>query len=160
MNEILLAIISAIILLLAIAGVFVPGLPGPALGWLGLFAYAIGTGFTEISVTTVVVFFVITVLVMALDFLAPVIGAKKFRASRYGIAGAVLGLIMGVVFLGFWGIIVGPLTGAFVFELAARRRAGIAFRAALGTLVGFLAGTLVKTVLVLTMLGFLIAAWF
>ncbi|MFC2017151.1 DUF456 domain-containing protein [Chloroflexota bacterium] len=141
-------------------GVFAPILPGIPLAWLGLFVYAIGTGFERISVTTVIVFFILMVLIMLIDFLAPMLGARKYRASKFGILGAFLGLIVGIITFSFWGIIIGPFIGAFGVELIARRQPKIAFRAAVGTFVGFIAGTLMKVIFILIMSGFFIASWF
>jgi len=147
-------------MVVGLIGVFAPILPGIPLAWLGLFVCAIGTGFERISIPTVIVFFVLMVLVTAIDFLAPMLGAKKFQASKYGILGAFLGLIVGIIAFGFWGIILGPFIGAFSAELMARRQLKGAFKSATGTFVGFIAGTLIKVIFILIMSGFFIASWF
>ncbi len=157
---VLLIIAAALLMLAGLAGIILPILPGIPLTWLGLFIYAIGTGFREISVAVVVVFFVLTLLALALDFLAPLLGAGRQRASRMGILGAFLGLAVGIIVFGFWGIVLGPFLGALAGELIARRQTGLALRVALGTLIGLVAGTLFKVVLALTMLGFFVASFF
>ena len=68
------------------AGVFLPILPGVPLAWLGLFIFAIGTGFEKVSVLAVVIFFILMLFTLALDFLAPMLGAGKYKASKFGIA--------------------------------------------------------------------------
>ena len=141
-------------------GVVLPILPGIPLAWLGLFIYAIGTGFERISVLTVVIFAIITILALVLDLLAPMLGAKKYQASKFGIIGASIGLIVGIIVFGFWGIILGPFLGALLFELIASRRPKIALGAALGTLIGFIVGSLFKIIIILIMAGFFIASWF
>lgn len=160
MGTVLYAIICSILLLVGLIGVFAPVLPGIPLAWLGLFIYAIGTGFERISIITIVIFSVLTVLIMLIDFLAPMLGAKKYKASKYGILGAFLGLIVGVIIFGFWGIILGPFIGAFIFELIAKRQMKVAFKSAVGTLVGFIAGALIKVIFILIMSGFFIASLF
>ena len=160
MSTILFAILCSILMVIAIVGVFVPMIPGIPLAWLGLFVYAIATGFERISITTVVVFFILAGLITLLEFLAPMLGAIKYQASIYGILGAFIGLIIGVVFFSFWGIIIGPFVGAFTLELIAKRQIKGAFKSAVGTLIGFIAGTLMKTVFILVMVGFFIASWF
>jgi len=154
------AIIGGILMLVGLAGVVLPVLPGIPLAWAGLFIYAIGTGFERISIPTTVVFAVLTLLALALDFLAPMIGARKYQASRPGVFGAFIGFAVGVFTLGVWGVILGPFLGALAGELLATREPGRAFRSALGALVGFLAGTLVKIVIILTMLGFFVVSLF
>ena len=137
-----------------------PVLPGIPLAWLGLFIYAFATGFEKISVTLIIIFFVLMILTLVLDFLAPLLGAKKYRASKLGVVGAFLGTILGIFVLGFWGIIFGPLTGAFLGELIVSRRPKHAFGTAIGAFVGLLAGSLIKLILILIMAGFFIASFF
>ena len=141
-------------------GVVLPVLPGIPLAWLGLFIYALATGFEEISVTVIVVFFVLMVLSLVLDFLAPLLGAKKYRASALGVIGAFIGTIVGIFVLGFWGIILGPLAGAFLGELIASGKPKQAFGSAVGAFLGLVAGSLVKLTLILIMAGFFIASFF
>jgi uncharacterized protein YqgC (DUF456 family) len=152
--------ICSILMLAGLLGVILPVLPGVPLAWLGLFLYALGTGFKNVSVVTVIVFFTLMVLTLVIDFLAPAMGARKFWASKLGIIGAFLGSIVGIILLGFWGIILGPLAGAFLGELIARGKPKQALGSALGTFVGFVAGSLFKIVLILIMAGIFIASLF
>jgi len=145
---------------LAWLGLFAPILPGIPLAWLGLFIYAIGTGFERISVTTIIVFAAITALILLLDFLAPILGAKKFQASKYGVLGAFIGLIIGVIFFNIWGVIIGPFLGAFLFEFLAKRKAKGALKAAFGTFIGYVVGALVKVIFICVMAGFFIVSLF
>jgi hypothetical protein len=137
-----------------------PYLPGVPVAWLGLFIYAIGTDWERLSVTTIVVFGAITVLALLVDFIAPLLGAKKYKASKWGIIGASIGLFLGIIIFQIWGIILGPLLGALIGELIAGKSTDIAFKSALGTFIGFIFGTLMKLVLVLVMAGFFIVSLF
>ncbi|MGD9117511.1 MAG: DUF456 domain-containing protein [Dehalococcoidia bacterium] len=154
------AVICSLLMLVGLIGIFAPILPGIPIAWLGLFIYAIGTGFERISVVTIIVFAAITALILILDALAPMLGAKKFQASKLGVFGAFIGLIIGVIFLGFWGIILGPFLGAFLFEFLAKRKAKGALKAAFGTFVGYMVGALVKVIFICIMAGFFIASLF
>ncbi|UCH42297.1 MAG: DUF456 domain-containing protein [Dehalococcoidales bacterium] len=160
MGTVALAIICSILMLIGLLGVVLPLLPGIPLAWLGLFIYAIGTGFDRISIATVVIFFVLTALALTLDLAAPMLGARKYKASKWGVLGAFLGFTVGIFVLGPWGIILGPLAGALLGELLAGKRVTQALRSALGTFVGFVAGTLFKIILILVMAGFFIASLF
>ena len=160
MSTVLLAILCSVLVVVGLIGVFAPILPGIPLAWLGLFIYAIGTGFERISIAAVIIFFILMAVVTVLDFLAPMLGAKKYKASKYGILGAFLGLIVGIIIFGFWGIILGPFIGAFSVELIVRRQPKGAFKSAVGTFVGFIAGALMKVIFILIMSGFFIASWF
>jgi uncharacterized protein YqgC (DUF456 family) len=158
--EVVFAIICAVLILAGLVGVIMPYLPGITLAWLGLFIYAIGTDWERLSVTTIVVFAVLTVLALLMDYIAPLLGAKKYKASKWGMIGASIGLFLGIIIFQIWGIIVGPLLGALIGELLSGKSAGEAFKISLGTLVGFLFGSLMKIVLILVMAGFFIVSLF
>ena len=158
MGTVALTAICFMLMALGLLGVFIPVLPGVPLAWLWMLVYAIGTGFEKISVTATVVFTVLMLLTLAFDLIAPILGARKYQASKWGVMGASMGMIVGLLTLGFVGTIVGPLVGALVAELIAKGEPGRAMKAALGTFVGFLAGTLFRTVVVLTMIGFFIVS--
>jgi uncharacterized protein YqgC (DUF456 family) len=151
-------VICSILLLIGLLGAIIPFIPGVPIAWVGLFIYAITTGFDRISIAATVVFFVLMLLTVVLDIVAPMLGAKKYKASKFGVLGAFLGFIIGIFVLGFWGIILGPLVCAFLGELIARREPKQALGSAFGTFVGFIAGILFKTILVLIMAGFFIAS--
>lgn len=160
MLTVLLAIISTILVLAGLFGVILPLLPGVPIAWLGLFIFAIGTGFERISVTTTVIFFAVMLLTFAVDFFAPMLGAGKYKASKWGIIGASLGSLLGIITLGLWGIILGPFVGAMLGEIIAGKEGGKAIKIAFGTFWGIVFGGLFKVIVVLVMLGFLITSWF
>ena len=153
-------ILCSVLMITGLLGVILPVLPGVPLAWLGLLIYALFTGFETISITKVVVFFVLMVFTLLLDFTAPLLGAKKYRASKFGIFGAFLGFAIGIFAFGFWGVILGPLIGAFLGELLVGRKPKQAFGSALGAFLGFVAGTLFKIIVILVMAGFFIASLF
>jgi hypothetical protein len=160
MVEVLIIIGSFMLVGLGFLGTFLPILPGVPLAWLGILLYAYFTGFAKITLTTVLIFFGLVLFTMLVDFVAPIIGAKKYNASKQGIAGAFLGFLVGVVFLGPLGIVIGPLGGAFLGELLSGKREGAAIQSAFGTFIGFLAGSLIKIIVVFIFLGFLLVAVF
>lgn len=158
--EILIIIFCFVLILIGLAGIILPMLPGLVFIWLGIFIYAFKTGFQAISLTTVLIFLGITLLFLAVDFIAPLFGAKKYKASRFGITGAFLGAILGIFSLGPVGIIVGPFLGAFIGEIMSGRKRDQAFSSALGAMLGFLFGTLLKIIFGLVMFGFFIVSFF
>lgn len=145
---------------LGLLGVILPFLPAVPLAWLGILIFAISTNFEKISLVAVLVFLGLMVLTFVLDFVAPMIGAKKYKASKQGILGAFLGSVFGIFFFGFLGIIIGPFVGAALGELVAKRDSEYALKSAFGAFVGFLFGSLIKIILILIMAGFLISSLF
>jgi uncharacterized protein len=161
MWTIIFAIISTLLILISLASVVFPLIPGGVpIAWLGLFIFAIGTGFERISLPVVIIFFLVTLLTVAIDLFAPMLGSGKRRPGKGGILGAIFGSWLGVYLLGLWGIVVGPFVGAIFGELVTGRQYLHALRIGLGTLVGLIIGGIIKIIVILTMLGFLIASWF
>jgi hypothetical protein len=88
------------------------------------------------------------------------LGAGKYRAGKWGILGAMLGSLAGLILFGFWGIILGPILGAILGELVMGRERRQALKIGLGTFLGMVVGGVIKTAVILVMFGFLIASWF
>jgi len=87
----------------------------------------------------------VVMAVTVLDYVVPAYGTKKFGGTKYGIWGCTIGLIFGF-WLGPLGIVLGPFLGALVGELIGGKNSDSAFKAALGSFVGFLASTLLKLI--------------
>lgn len=142
-------------------GVILPLLPGVPVSWLGLLLFAYATGFAVVTWKALILFLVLTVMTFALDFIAPLIGAKQYQASRYGIIGAILGFLFGFMILGPIGVFIGPLFGAMAGEVIyGGKSSEEAMLSSRGLLLGFLAGAAIKLSVVFVMLGYLIFALF
>jgi len=142
--DILLLLLGALFIILGIIGAFIPILPGPITSWVGLllihFTNAISFNWTFILSTLV-----IAVVVYILDYIIPALGTKKFGGSKYGIIGTTVGLLVGLIFLGPFGIIIGPFIGAFIGELIHdNENSNRALKAAFGSFIGFLFSTGLK----------------
>ncbi|PKP02894.1 MAG: DUF456 domain-containing protein [Bacteroidetes bacterium HGW-Bacteroidetes-6] len=137
-------IIGGLLIGVGLLGCFLPIIPGPPLSFAGLLLLQLKTD-PPFTTNYMLIWAGITVVVTILDYVIPVIGAKKFGASKAGIWGSMIGLIVGIFFAPF-GIIVGPFIGALIGELIAGKRSGKAFKAAFGTFLGFILGTLLKLI--------------
>ena len=154
----MLIVLAAILILLGVIGAVLPFLPGPPLALAGLIIYGFATDFNKVSVTAVVVFSLLTVLVLVLDVAAPALGAKGYKASRAGVAGSFIGALVGIFALGPLGIIIGPFVGGFAGEIMTSPDAHRAWRTAWGAFVGFLVGTVVRLGLTFAMAGYFVYA--
>jgi uncharacterized protein YqgC (DUF456 family) len=143
--DILLTTLGAICILVGIIGSFIPVIPGPPLSWLGLLLLY-NTEEVPFDLWFIVVTGVIALLATLLDYYLPVVGTKKYGGSKRGVWGAIIGLFVAVFFpiLGPFGILIWPFLGAFLGELSQQKSQKNAFRAAWGSFLGFLAGTLIK----------------
>lgn len=139
-----------------LAGSILPGLPGSPLILLGAFIYAWYTGFESVTWTTLLWLLILTLLSQFLDFFASLIGVQRFGGSSWGMAGALAGGFFGVVVGGIPGIMIGGFLGAFLLEMIHNRNMEVSFKSGLGTLIGFLFGTLGKLVVAIIMIGIFI----
>ncbi len=140
-----LLIITGIILLIAgLAGSVLPIIPGPPLSYLALLALHF-TSYKAFTTDFLVVMGIVVVILTVLDYMVPAWGATKFGGTKYGAWGSTIGLIIGL-FMGPFGIIIGPFLGAYLGETIAGSDSKKAFRAALGSFLGFVAGTVMKLI--------------
>jgi hypothetical protein len=151
--------ISAVLVLLGLAGTVLPVLPGTLLVWLGLFLGAWIDDFARVSVGTMVFITFLALFASALDFVAGLMGAKRAQASKLALVGAAVGTVVGI-FMGLIGVLFMPLIGAAMGEYWAQRNHQRAARVALSTWLGMMLGMIAKIVIAFIMLGiFLIALW-
>ena len=144
----ILAIVAGII---GIAGSILPGLPGTPVSWIGmLMLYIWGNGTNaageEMSLRTLIIWGVVVAVVSVIDYIVPMYFTKITGGSKYAERGAMAGLIIGI-FLTPVGMILGSFLGAFLAELYYNRQGtGQALKAAIGSFLGFITGTGLKTI--------------
>ena len=142
--EIVFIIISGIFIFLGIVGSFLPVLPGPPTSWLG-FLILYFTPSVEVSLSFLLITLLIALFIFFLDSIISVLGVKKMGGGRAGMIGSSLWLIIGILFMGPLGIIIGPFVGAFLGELIANNNTTEgAIKTATGALLGFLSGVFLK----------------
>lgn len=149
--DILLLILGIGCLLVGLAGAVLP-LPGPPLSYGGLVLLHY-SHYAHFGKTTLVSFFVITLVISVLDYYVPIWGIKKFGGTSYGTWGSTIGLCVGFFFVPAIGIFLGAFLGAFIGELLGGMVTTKALKAAVGSFLGFLAGIFMKVLLCLAMIG-------
>ena len=148
--DILLIILGILCLIVGLAGCILPMIPGPPVAYAGLLLLHF-TDKAQFSTTQLLLWLAAVVLVQILDYFVPMLGSKYSGGSRWGTRGCLIGTIVGLFFMP-WGIILGPFLGAFAAELYVQKsEVKLALRAAFGSLVGVLAGSVLKLALVLWM---------
>lgn len=139
-------IISGIILmLLGIAGAVLPVLPGPPLSYAGLLLLHF-TAKYQFTAKFLIIWGIITALVVLIDYMVPVWGARKFGAGKAGIYGCIIGLAIGLFVFPPFGIIFGPFIGAVIGEVITGKEADNAMKAGFGSFVGFMTGVMLKVI--------------
>lgn len=138
-----LIVTGIIILLGGIAGCIIPFIPGPPLAYGSLILLQISS-YQPFSQNFLVIWALVTILVVIADYYIPIWGTKKFGGTKGGVWGATVGLIIGIFLFPPIGLIVGPFIGAFAGEMLNNQDSSKAFRSAIGSFIGFVAGTLMK----------------
>ena len=142
--DLVLFLLGIFLALLGIVGSFLPVLPGPITSWFGLLVLHLTT-WVPMNTKFLTITFVAAIVIFVLDYIIPLLGTKKFGGTKSGMFGSGIGLVLGILFMGPLGIIIGPFIGAFSGELmhdSQNKKA--AFKAAIGSLIGFLTGVFLK----------------
>tara|TARA_S200000501_G_scaffold336562_1_gene342040 strand:- start:689 stop:1183 length:495 start_codon:yes stop_codon:yes gene_type:complete len=144
--DVLLISLAAFFVLLGIAGSFLPLIPGPLTGWTGILLLSLAPSIS-IQNQFLIFSFCIALGIFILDNIIPVLGVKKFGGGKASIIGSSIGLLIGVLFLGPFGLLIGPFSGALIGELVVNfsDKKG-ALKAAYGALIGFFTGIFLKLI--------------
>jgi uncharacterized protein YqgC (DUF456 family) len=137
-------VIASILMLLGLAGSILPVLPGPPLSFIGLFLLALLRHFSPpLTTPFVIILAIVTILVIVMDYIIPLLGAKRYGASKWGVWGSVLGMAIGI----FWSpfaMLVGAFVGAVVVEWLVHKKKREALRAGWGVVMGTLFATILR----------------
>ena len=143
------AILAGLLLLAGLIGTVLPVLPGPPIAWAGLLA-AHFSSYSQIEIWILIATGIAAVFVTVIDNIFPSVMTKKAGGSKAATLGCTIGLIVSF-FLGPIFILIAPFAGAFIGEMIhdssdAKR----ALKAAFGAFKGFLLGTGLKIICVMS----------
>ena len=155
----ILYLLAVIFVLVGIAGVILPALPGVPLVFVGLLRAAWAAGFAHVGWPPLVALGVLTALSRGAVVLSSVVGAQRVGASRKALWGTFIGSIVGLFFMPI-GLFAGPLLGALLGEYWHTRELGRSTKVGLATWLGILLGLALKLAVVFAMLGLFAFAWF
>jgi len=127
MIETTLIILALLIAIVGLVGCIIPAIPGPPLNFISLLILELAIE-DAFSMEFYITWGVITIAVTVLDYVLPILGAKVYKASGYGIWGSIIGMIVGTIFFPPFGMILGLLIGAIVGELIAGKKGSEAVR--------------------------------
>ena len=155
---VLLWVVAVAMVVIGLAGIVLPALPGHLLILAGLVLAAWADGFRHVSGWTLGVIALVAVASFGIDFVSAAISTKKLGASPRAMIGAGLGTLGGF-FFGLPGLIAGPFVGAVIGELTATKDMRQAGRAGLAATIGFAIGTAVKVAFAFVMIAIFAAAF-
>ena len=154
-----LILLAILLILIGVSGTLLPALP---FLFAGTWLLAYSQDYLVIGSFSVLIVGLICAFGMAMDFMAGVLGAKYTGASKEALWGAAIGGVAGI-FFSIPGMIFGPLLGAALGEFLDKRNLLLAGKVGIGTLIGFILGTIAKIgaalVVVLIILAQYIGHW-
>ena len=149
-QEIIGFIIAEGFMVIGAVGSMLPAIPSTPVVFLAALGHKLYFGDNSISYLILAILGIITLFSLVMDYIASLVGARKLGATWRGVAGALIGGILGL-FLGPWGILIGPFIGALTFEMMGGRQFEEASKAGFGALLGIVAGTLGKFICAIAM---------
>lgn len=157
--DVFLVVLAVGLVMLGLAGVVLPLLPGTPLIFAGLWLGASLDGYQHVGGWTVLALGLVALLAWLVDYLAAAVLVKRVGGSGAAATGAGLGAVAGL-FAGLPGLILGPVIGATAGQWRstpddARQAARVGMAAGLG----FVAATVVKALLSLGMIIWFGLAW-
>jgi uncharacterized protein YqgC (DUF456 family) len=150
-------IFIATLLIAGVVGTALPVLPGTIIILLAavLHYFLIGPP-NSIEWTGFILLLTLVIASYIIDFAGGAVGAKWFGATKWGAIGALIGGVVGIFFMPF-GLLLGPLIGAFAAELAfARRHWKPATKSSVGSVVGTAGGIAGKLIIAFLMIVWLL----
>lgn len=155
----LLWFFAAVLVVVGLIGTIIPTLPGVPFVFGGLLLAAWIGDFQRIGWPTLLILGLLTLLAMAADFAATLLGVKHAGASRLALVGAAIGSVVGL-FFGLVGIFVFPFIGAVLGEYLERGKMGQAGKVGLATWLGIILGSIAKLALAIAMVAIFAFAYF
>lgn len=141
------SVLIALGLIVAVAGFvgcILPVLPGPPLSYASLLILSWAKDWKPFSFNFLVVMGLLTVGVGLFDYIIPASGARRYGGSKFGFWGSMIGMLLGMIFFSFVGLIAGGWIGAIAGELYAGKTGHDAIRAGWGVLIGHIAAVFIK----------------
>lgn len=136
---------------------------GTMIVFAGCLVYAAMTGFSVLTLKTIVILFLLYALGEILEYVFIIAGAKKLGASNWAVFGAIAGGIIGAVLgAGVFGIglifgtFLGIFLGAFFVELFVQKDLIKSLKAGTGGVIGRVGSIAAKLVIVLIMLAIIV----
>ncbi|MGM0853145.1 MAG: DUF456 domain-containing protein [Bacillota bacterium] len=144
--------IIIVLMILSFVGLIYPILPSVVFLIGSFILYGVFFSFEPFSwlFWTVQVLFVI--LLFGADYMANLIGVKKFGGTKAGIWGSTIGLLVGPFVIPVIGILIGPFLGAIIGEWVVHRsNLKTAVKVGVGSVVGFISSVVTKGIIQIVM---------
>jgi len=152
--EVIFWIIIIIFFILALLGILIPMLPDILLLWAGILTakFALGTILPPFF-WWVLIF--ATIFFLSSDFITNTYFIKKHGGSKWAVLSVLTGIILGLLFLGPAGVIIGPVIAVFLVGILEGKSGKTAIKGVQVVIFSLLSSVILKIVLMV-----LLIIWF
>ena len=153
--EVVYWIIISILFIVAFVGLIYPIIPSVLFLLAGFLLYGVFFSFEPFGWLFWIIQGLFVVLLFAADYVANLVGIKKYGGSKAGIWGSTIGILAGPFVIPIFGIIIGPFIGAIAAELLVHKRSlAESVKVGFGSVIGFISSVITKTIIQVIMVGY------
>jgi uncharacterized protein len=153
--EIVYWILIGVLFIVAFVGLIYPIIPSVVFLLAGFLLYGVFFSFEPFNWLFWFIQGLFIILLFVADYIANMIGIKKYGGSKAGIWGSTIGIILGPFLIPVIGILIGPFIGAIAAELLMNKRDfKESIKIGFGSVIGFISSVVTKTVIQLIMIGY------
>ncbi|MFW6287645.1 MAG: DUF456 domain-containing protein [bacterium] len=152
--------VISILFIASLIGVVLPFVPDTILLWVGYLIYELSVPGRILPFSFWSGMLILSALILSSDFLANAYFVKKHGGSRVAMFGAAVGLILGTIFWGPIGILLGPFLIVFIIAYIEKKDSNKAVKVGAATILAFFSSSIVKIFLqVIMIIWFLIVVF-
>lgn len=150
-----------ILFIIAFVGLVYPIIPSVLFILGGFLLYGFLFSFESFSWLFWVIQILFVLLLFGADYVANLIGVKKFGGSKAGVWGSTIGILIGPFVIPIFGILVGPFLGAIIAEFAVNKKSWKeAVKIGFGSVIGFISSVITKGIIQAIMIGYFVLVIF
>jgi uncharacterized protein len=139
--------------IVAFVGLIYPIIPSLVFVVGGFLLYGIFYSFEPFTWFFWAIQIMFILLLFSADYMANMIGVKKYGGTKAGIWGSTIGLLVGPFIIPIFGIIIGPFLGAVIAELVIHRKGVVeAMKIGVGSVLGFVGSVIAKAIIQIFMI--------
>lgn len=149
--------IVILLFIVAFVGLVYPVIPSVLFIFAGFIVYGFLFSFEPFNWLFWLIQGLFVILLFGADYIANLVGVKKFGGTKAGIWGSTIGLLLGPFVIPVLGILIGPFLGAFIAELVVHRTSvKESLKIGFGSVVGFVSSVITKGIIQLVMIIYFI----
>jgi len=147
--------IIILLFIISFVGLVYPIIPSVVFLFGGMVLYGFFFSFEPFSWLFWTIQGLFILLLFIADYIANMIGVKKFGGSKAGIWGSTIGIIVGPFIIPVMGILIGPFLGAIIAEFAVNKKEWKeAVKIGIGSVIGFISSVITKGIIQAFMIGY------